>query len=38
LVPNLSSQIADGQPVRVSADSAPRTLAAAQVALGRRTQ
>jgi len=38
LVLNLSSQIADGQPVRVSADSAPRTLAAAQVALGRRTQ
>jgi RND family efflux transporter MFP subunit len=38
LVLNLSSQIADGQPVRISADSAPRTLAAAQVSLARRAQ
>jgi RND family efflux transporter MFP subunit len=36
LVLNLSSQIADGEPVRISAESAPHTLAAAQVPLGRR--
>jgi membrane fusion protein, multidrug efflux system len=38
LVLNLSNQIADGQPVRISADSAARTLAAAQIPSARGAQ